>query len=32
MQIAQKDFNEKYENFIANQNGMASAIREKRQR
>ena len=31
MQIAQKDFNEKYENFIENQNGMASAIREKRQ-
>lgn len=31
IQIAQKDFNEKYENFIENQNGMASAIREKRQ-
>ena len=31
IQIAQKDFNEKYENFIENQDGMASAIREKRQ-
>ena len=31
IQIAEKDFNEKYENFIENQNGMASAIREKRQ-
>ena len=31
IQIAQKDFNEKYENFIENQSGMADAIREKRQ-
>ena len=31
IQLAQKDFNEKYENFIENLNGMASAIREKRQ-
>ena len=31
IQIAQKDFNDKYENFIENINGMASAIREKRQ-
>ena len=31
IQIAQKDFNEKYENFIENQSGMAEAIREKRQ-
>lgn len=31
IQMAQKDFNEKYENFIENQSGMADAIREKRQ-
>ena len=31
IQIAQKDFNDKYENFIENQSGMAEAIREKRQ-
>ena len=31
IQFAEKDFNEKYENFIENINGMASAIREKRQ-
>ena len=31
IQIAQKDFNDKYENFIENQGGMAEAIREKRQ-
>ena len=31
IQLAQKDFNEKYENFIENLSGMASAIREKRQ-
>lgn len=31
MQTAQKEFNEKYENFLENQSGMASAIREKRQ-
>ena len=31
IQFAEKDFNEKYENFIENLSGMASAIREKRQ-
>lgn len=31
MQTAQKEFNDKYENFLENQSGMASAIREKRQ-
>lgn len=31
IQLAEKDFNEKYENFIENLSGMASAIREKRQ-
>ncbi len=31
IQMAQKDFNDKYENFIENQSGMADAIREKRQ-
>ena len=31
METAQKEFNEKYENFLENQSGMASAIREKRQ-
>lgn len=31
IQTAQKEFNDKYENFLENQNGMASAIREKRQ-
>lgn len=31
MQNAQMEFNEKYENFLENQSGMADAIREKRQ-